>query len=578
MWSVLFVFLSYLDRNFVRGEFLSPFLAAEKDSNGLYNMLNGTFCTKRSNIESAEGFRLLHQVSDGVEEVRSVRDQAGVLVDCSIISDQMQVKSFMHLCRLGLSGQRHNRRLGDEAEAEASSVDVAASKSNCLSLLKVKGRRKSQDKSSPALKEKEKGSEGHAKEEKEPGKSLHRTKRGFTYPGTLWCGAGNNADNYDHLGEFAETDKCCRVHDHCQHTIQPFSSKYGLRNYRWYMICHCDCDNALKECLRKVNDTASRVIGQAFFNVIEVPCFEFRYEEQCVERVWYGWCNKYDLVAVAELKSSIPYDFGNVDVIDELTLPPPVQGKPDENAKHGTPDSPTSSTTVNTKNAGPTRPSSGGGSTSTATPEQPSLGNVVTAAEDFIKVLATVSTSHTSSTEAAKKDTAKADKKTKKKKKKVKKNKKKNKGKGLKRKNKLQNRFENQEAVSVAPNAVGEVKINIFLGEDLMKQDKGNFNTDIVNELAGKESDLGGKQDVFNDVLNDEPPKVAETRTPDHKEPVVKVKKNFESEPRPEPASEPIKRKRLGRKGRKRVEPRVLPPPTRLSAFGNRTQVYKSLT
>lgn len=45
---------------------------------------------------------------------------------------------------------------------------------------------------------------------------------------------------------------------------------------------------SLKECLRLVNDTSSRVVGQAFFNVIESPCFEFSFEEQCVERHWYG--------------------------------------------------------------------------------------------------------------------------------------------------------------------------------------------------------------------------------------------------------------------------------------------------
>lgn len=29
---------------------------------------------------------------------------------------------------------------------------------------------------------------------------LRRAKRGFTYPGTLWCGAGNIAESYEQLG------------------------------------------------------------------------------------------------------------------------------------------------------------------------------------------------------------------------------------------------------------------------------------------------------------------------------------------------------------------------------------------
>ena len=45
---------------------------------------------------------------------------------------------------------------------------------------------------------------------------------------------------------------------------------------------------SLKACLRRVNDTSSRVVGQAFFNVIGVPCFDLAYEEQCAERHWYG--------------------------------------------------------------------------------------------------------------------------------------------------------------------------------------------------------------------------------------------------------------------------------------------------
>ncbi|NXU78835.1 PA23 Phospholipase, partial [Oreotrochilus melanogaster] len=83
-------------------------------------------------------------------------------------------------------------------------------------------------------------------------------------------------------GEHRDTDRCCRDHDHCQHVIHPFTARYGYRNLRWHTISHCDCDRRLKECLQRVNDTASRVVGQAFFNVIQVPCFEFTYKEECV--------------------------------------------------------------------------------------------------------------------------------------------------------------------------------------------------------------------------------------------------------------------------------------------------------
>ena len=46
------------------------------------------------------------------------------------------------------------------------------------------------------------------------------------------------------VGDFPETDSCCRTHDHCPHVIHAFSSKYGYTNLKWYSICHCDCDIA----------------------------------------------------------------------------------------------------------------------------------------------------------------------------------------------------------------------------------------------------------------------------------------------------------------------------------------------
>ncbi|XP_014731977.1 PREDICTED: protein PROCA1 [Sturnus vulgaris] len=147
-----------------------------------------------------------------------------------------------------------------------------------------------------------------------------RARRGLTYPGTLWCGAGSNADSYEQLGEHRDTDRCCRDHDHCQHVIHPFTARYGYRNLRWHTISHCDCDLRLKECLQRVNDTASRVVGQAFFNVIQVPCFEFTYREECVEPYLYVWCKTYNTVAVAVPREPVLYEFGG-ELIDRAARP-----------------------------------------------------------------------------------------------------------------------------------------------------------------------------------------------------------------------------------------------------------------
>ncbi|KAL2297354.1 hypothetical protein Nmel_016655, partial [Mimus melanotis] len=154
-----------------------------------------------------------------------------------------------------------------------------------------------------------------------------RARRGLTYPGTLWCGAGSNADSYEQLGEHRDTDRCCRDHDHCQHVIHPFTARYGYRNLRWHTISHCDCDLRLKECLRRVNDTASRVVGQAFFNVIQVPCFEFTYREECVEPYLYVWCKTYNTVAVAVPREPVLYEFGG-ELIDRAARPKGVPLSP----------------------------------------------------------------------------------------------------------------------------------------------------------------------------------------------------------------------------------------------------------
>ncbi|KAA0701844.1 Group 3 secretory phospholipase A2 [Triplophysa tibetana] len=460
MWSVFFVFLSYLDRNFVKGEFLSS-LDAEKESKELFYMLNNTLCARTS----FAGQYHLHQVTDGVEEVRSVHDSQGRLVDCSVIRNEMQVKSFMHVCRIGLRDQKSN------SDLKRSLTGVSEAKAGCNKL-----------KSRNVIVRTKQPKEGNS--DAADINTLRRSKRGFTYPGTLWCGAGNIAAHYDQLGEFAETDKCCRVHDHCPYVIHAFSSNYGYTNFKWHSLSHCDCDNALKECLRLVNDTSSRVVGQAFFNVIEVPCFEFSYEEQCVERHWYGMCKRYDKVPVAAIRESIPYDFGGIDVIDVLTIAPPKTKGSDEST--------TQSTLLESK---------------TTAPEEPSLTNVVTAAEDFIKVLATVSTSQSSSTEVRKGETQSERKKKKNSGKKKKENKKRRgKGKGRKKSRKPDAVLKVDEGGSSAPSTSQTEEV---MGKNMFVEGHAKIETlrTKVDNFMNSELDTVGNSPLSNKMMRDDPPR-----------------------------------------------------------------------
>ncbi|KAM7399115.1 hypothetical protein PAMP_018407 [Pampus punctatissimus] len=457
MWSVFFVFLSYLDRNVVKGDFLSRALEVEKESKEMFSMINGTFCAKMSTV----GENFLYQVSDGAEVVRSVVSPAGKLVNCSVVVNQMEVKSFMHECRLGLKEQRAGWHL------ETRVAGLGEAKLMCREFKKSSERTGRMEKQ-------------HDTELQD--KTVKRSKRGFTYPGTLWCGAGNMADNYDQLGQFAETDSCCRTHDHCPHVIHAFSSKYGYTNFKLHSICHCDCDNALKGCLREVNDSSSRVVGQAFFNVIGVPCFEFAYEEQCVERHWYGVCKQYEKLPIAVLKEAVPYDFGGIDVIDQLTVAPPAK----KDSKKSDEEEKTESTSQSTMSG----------------PEEPSLRNVVTAAEDFIKVLATVSTSQSSTNDSDKGETQSSEKKKKKntgKKKKTAK-KRKGKGKGRKQKQKTEAVVKIEEGATVSPpgSKAEDIVLSNFISES-HKHVRSN------NRVGDNDYEFGGKDERSNEVMKDEP-------------------------------------------------------------------------
>ncbi|CAH1132759.1 unnamed protein product [Ceutorhynchus assimilis] len=105
---------------------------------------------------------------------------------------------------------------------------------------------------------------------------LIRMQGGFMYPGTKWCGPGNNAANYSDLGKFQKEDMCCREHDNCPKYLMKGECREGICNNSPFTRSHCDCDATFRKCLQNVNSETANTIGAIFFNIVQVICFRER--------------------------------------------------------------------------------------------------------------------------------------------------------------------------------------------------------------------------------------------------------------------------------------------------------------
>ncbi|TRY90505.1 hypothetical protein DNTS_002642 [Danionella cerebrum] len=143
-------------------------------------------------------------------------------------------------------------------------------------------------------------------------KSKNRNKRAWVLPGTLWCGRGTNANDYEQLGMFEHADRCCREHDHCEHIIRSFSVNFGVFNPTFFTVSHCDCDYRFRQCLLSGNDTVSNMVGYSFFNVLKLRCFNFIHKRQCTQYNWLGLCTMVTFAPIAVMKEPTPYNSTNL--------------------------------------------------------------------------------------------------------------------------------------------------------------------------------------------------------------------------------------------------------------------------
>ncbi|XP_019869407.1 uncharacterized protein LOC109598039 isoform X2 [Aethina tumida] len=130
----------------------------------------------------------------------------------------------------------------------------------------------------------------------------------FRIPGTKWCGKGYSADKYTRLGGFSKTDKCCRRHDmRCPFYIEAMQTKYGLYNWRFNTLMHCDCDELFRSCLKTVRSSDANLVGNIFFNVVQTKCFVLKAKKKCVRRSWWGKCEKFKYLKQAVLRDNLRY-------------------------------------------------------------------------------------------------------------------------------------------------------------------------------------------------------------------------------------------------------------------------------
>ena len=144
-------------------------------------------------------------------------------------------------------------------------------------------------------------------------------------PGTQWCGKGWRVDNAISMGGYAGADRCCRHHDlACPISIEPGKTMYGLTNVRIHTVMHCSCDERFRSCLKMAGTQAADIVGNLFFNTINIPCFVFDKEkvhkywiinvqkmtesfQVCSLRNWWGSCIEEEEKITAVWRKPLPY-------------------------------------------------------------------------------------------------------------------------------------------------------------------------------------------------------------------------------------------------------------------------------
>ncbi|CAB3365196.1 Hypothetical predicted protein [Cloeon dipterum] len=103
------------------------------------------------------------------------------------------------------------------------------------------------------------------------------------YPGTNYCGPGSFAPGEAKL---KDVDDCCKLHDGCPIKIERGVEKYNLFNDGLFTRSSCECDEKLRDCLKRVGSWHSKVIRKTYDFFGPRKCIEIK--TTCIERTISG--------------------------------------------------------------------------------------------------------------------------------------------------------------------------------------------------------------------------------------------------------------------------------------------------
>ena len=67
-----------------------------------------------------------------------------------------------------------------------------------------------------------------------------------------------------------KVDACCKVHDHCEHYIPRWKTKYHLVNWRPFTISSCECDHKFLKCLQQDDSLSAKDIKRIYFDILGI--------------------------------------------------------------------------------------------------------------------------------------------------------------------------------------------------------------------------------------------------------------------------------------------------------------------